>query len=101
MLLAFGPLGTISVAGWTRQLARSCRASGSAALGMVMGGTESAGDASPTSALFVASNELLDQTLTPSLNAHRKLFYMPTIVTAAFAVFVLADTCPRGLGVTA
>ncbi|KAJ7220087.1 hypothetical protein GGX14DRAFT_585460 [Mycena pura] len=111
LLAYWAALGTISVAGWTRQLARSRRAAGSTALGMGMGGTANAGDASPTSALFAASNELLDRAPTLGLNARRKFFHALVVVmfvpgiafdaripafthlsfSAAFAAFVFAE----------
>ncbi|KAJ7454788.1 hypothetical protein FB451DRAFT_1049556 [Mycena latifolia] len=128
----WGALGGVSVAGWTRQLARTRRAAGigislslngsggtapgmgmglganmGGALGMGMGGA-GAGDASPTSALFAASGELLDRAPTLGLNARRKFFHALVVVmfvpgvafdpafthlafSAAFALFVFAE----------
>ncbi|KAJ6577375.1 hypothetical protein B0H19DRAFT_1207859 [Mycena capillaripes] len=100
----WGALGSVSVAGWTRQLARSRRAAGVGATGMGMGmgmgmsaglgmggmgmsmvmgmgmgmgagQAAGAGDASPTSALFAASGEFLDRAPTLRLNARRKFFH--------------------------
>ncbi|KAJ7116369.1 hypothetical protein C8R44DRAFT_832482 [Mycena epipterygia] len=107
LLAYWAALGSVSVAGWTRQLARSRRyrarevggggegghgGGGGAAngglgigigglgMGMGIGGVVGAGDASPTSALFAASGEFLDRAPTLGLNARRKFFHALVVV---------------------
>ncbi|KAJ7086083.1 hypothetical protein B0H15DRAFT_1023172 [Mycena belliarum] len=119
LLAYWGALGGVSVAGWTRQLARSRRGGVAAAgIGINVGGAGGAGsgmgmglgagDASPTSALFAASGEFLDRAPTLGLNARRKFFHALVVVmfvpgvafdpafthlafSAAFALFVFAE----------
>ncbi|KAJ7914906.1 hypothetical protein B0H13DRAFT_2232058 [Mycena leptocephala] len=99
LLVYWGALGGVSVAGWTRQLARSRRAAG---------GVGAGGEATPTSALFAASGEFLDRAPTLRLNARRKFFHALVVVmflpgvafdpafthlafSVAFALFVFAE----------
>ncbi|KAJ6570202.1 hypothetical protein DFH09DRAFT_1277797 [Mycena vulgaris] len=105
LLAYWAALGSVSVAGWTRQLARSRR--GGAGMGGV-GVGPGVGDASPTSALFAASGEFLDRAPTLGLNARRKFFHALVVVmfvpgvafdpafthlafSVAFALFVFAE----------
>ncbi|KAK7032860.1 dolichol kinase [Favolaschia claudopus] len=105
----WGALGSISVAGWARQLARSRRAAGvnaaagmgiAAGSGMGMGvsgmvggmmagmgmGPSAAGNntaeavASPTTGLFAGSGDFLDRAPTLGLNARRKFFHALVVV---------------------
>jgi hypothetical protein len=102
-------LGSVSVAGWARQLIRSRRAAGVGAaagvglgyggVGGMMGGMGMSGmmagmgkaqgtaangtneaPATPTSALFAASGEFLDRAPTLGLNARRKFFHALVVV---------------------
>ncbi|KAJ7352463.1 hypothetical protein DFH08DRAFT_859006 [Mycena albidolilacea] len=100
-------LGSVSVAGWARQLIRSRRAAGVGAAagvglgyggvggmmgsmgmsGMMAGMAQGAaangtneGPATPTSALFAASGEFLDRAPTLGLNARRKFFHALVVV---------------------
>ncbi|KAJ7678530.1 hypothetical protein B0H17DRAFT_1235796 [Mycena rosella] len=113
LLAYWAALGGVSVAGWTRQLARSRRGRRRRrgwALGRRWGlrGWGGAGDASPTSALFAASGEFLDRAPTLGLNARRKFFHALVVVmfvpgvafdpafthlafSVAFALFVFAE----------
>ncbi|KAF7317040.1 Dolichol kinase [Mycena chlorophos] len=100
LLAYWAALGSVSVAGWTRQLARTRRTLPNPA--------PVDATASPTSALFAASNELLDRAPTLKLNERRKFFhalvvlmFIPGIAfdpafthlafSAAFAAFVFAE----------
>ncbi|KAF7375160.1 Dolichol kinase [Mycena sanguinolenta] len=102
----WGALGSVSVAGWARQLARSRRAAGMGAavgvglgsgmggmgMSMSMGGMMGKGPiaaagngtndtpTTPTSALFAVSGELLDRAPTLGLNARRKFFHGLVVV---------------------
>nr|GAT60997.1 dolichol kinase [Mycena chlorophos] len=100
LLAYWAALGSVSVAGWTRQLARTRRT--------LPNPVPVDATASPTSALFAASNELLDRAPTLKLNERRKFFhalvvlmFIPGIAfdpafthlafSAAFAAFVFAE----------
>ncbi|CAK5268812.1 unnamed protein product [Mycena citricolor] len=116
LLAYWATLGGLSVAGWTRQLARSRRGA-VLAMGMgvnMTGGTANSDsdgatqDGSARSALIAASGELFDRAPTLRLNARRKFFhalvvfmFVPGIAfdpafthlafSTAFALFVFAE----------
>ncbi|KAJ7510380.1 hypothetical protein B0H11DRAFT_2168715 [Mycena galericulata] len=134
LLVYWGLLGGVSVRGWMGQVARGRRWRGegvamggnmgaglgvnlNGALGLGLGGALAgagtgaglgSGEASPTSALFAASGELLDRAPTLGLNARRKFFHALVVVmfvpgvafdpafthlafSVAFALFVFAE----------
>ncbi|CAK5269208.1 unnamed protein product [Mycena citricolor] len=109
LLAYWATLGGLSVAGWTRQLARSRRGA-VLAMGMgvnMTGGTANSDsdgatqDGSARSALIAASGELFDRAPTLRLNARRKFFHALVVFmfpafthlafSTAFALFVFAE----------
>ncbi|KAJ7106459.1 hypothetical protein C8R43DRAFT_1092017 [Mycena crocata] len=109
LLAYWGALGSVSVAGWTRQLARSRRWRGESMSGMsAMGAGGGMGMGGAGDALFAASGEFLDRAPTLGLNARRKFFHALVVVmfvpgvafdpafthlafSVAFALFVFAE----------